>query len=358
MHRQFRWIGPFMAVLMLVGFGVQSSQASPSHKNPYGSLKGKSLVVASWGGAWTAAAKAAFGDPFSKATGVKVTYIASGNGFGPGVINQEKTGNVQWDMLDAGGSDTFVLHRMGYLATFPKSLVKEMKKTSRPGTVSNYNLDYGTTSDMIVCNPKIMKKCPTNPKQFWDVKHYPGPRAIVDEPDEAIGMALEASGVSPKHLFPMNINRAITWLKKIKPYVKVWPSSGAQQQQVIIDGEVGAAIMWNGRYFVTKRDSIHNLKGMWGGCLNVPGGLNVVKNSPDEKVAFAFLKWFVEHPKNQAQFTKAMSYPTPTKKLLKLVPKSIGQALPAAHHCTTLDGVWTSAHDPAIEKAWQQFLTG
>ena len=46
---------------------------------------------------------------------------------------------------------------------------------------------------------------------------------------------------------PLDVDRALKKLKEIKKDVTVWWASGAQSAQVLKDGEVDMALIWNGR---------------------------------------------------------------------------------------------------------------
>ena len=84
----------------------------------------------------------------------------------------------------------------------------------------------------------------------------------------------------------------------------------------------------------------------------------MLKNAPNKDVAFAYIKWFAEHPDKQAGWTSEITYPTPTTKLLDLVLADVAAALPAAHKPLKEDTAWIVAHKMETQKAWQQFLTG
>jgi spermidine/putrescine-binding protein len=130
------------------------------------------------------------------------------------------------------------------------------------------------------------------------------------------------------------------------------------QEQVMTDKEVGIAFMWNGRAHVVKRDHIPNLQFEWGdSVVSSGGGWSVPKGAPDRDVAFAFLKWVAEHPEQQAKWTEQLTYPTPTKKLLDLVPADIAADLPAAHDPAVIPNIELAKQSAELQKAWQAFLT-
>jgi putative spermidine/putrescine transport system substrate-binding protein len=204
-----------------------------------------------------------------------------------------------------------------------------------------------------------MKKCPLTPAEFFDVKDYPGPRAIVNDPTEAIPMALEAVGVPSSQLGgALDISKAMKELKKIKSSISSWPSSGSQMQQLLTDKSVGAEIMWNGRAFVVQQ-TIPKLIISWSGSVMAePEGYIVPKGAPDPQVAFAFLNWLAEHPANQAKWTDTMTYPMPAKNLNALIPANVAAALPVGKKVTITSNLWFSKNETLLGNTWQGFLGG
>jgi spermidine/putrescine-binding protein len=346
-----------LAALATASAGMAGSAARTASGPPdLSSFKGRTLVVTSWGGVWTQLEQKDLYGPFEKATGVHVKIVVNGSDPAIPAILSAQQGKENVDLAEPLNPAELIDKNLA--STFPSWLTTTFKQTLSPGRYTSQTFDAGDTATVIACNPAVMKKCPTTPAQFWDTKDYPGPRAIVDDPFEAMPMALEAAGVNPKKMFPLDINTAIEWLKKIKPDVSVWPSSGSQQQQVLIDKQVGAEIMWNGRAFVVKQQNIPGLVVSWkGSLLPEPNGYVVPANAPDADVAYAYLYWLSLHPKNQAAWTIGISYPMPTKQLAKLVPKSVADALPLPSRISvTTDNEWFAQHETDVEHAWQSFL--
>ena len=93
-------------------------------------------------------------------------------------------------------------------------------------------------------------KAPTSAVDFWDVKKFPGRRAMRDNPIYNIPLALLADGVAKDQIYPLTeekIQRAFKKLDEIKPHVNVWWTQGAQPPQLLTDKEVVMATGWNGR---------------------------------------------------------------------------------------------------------------
>lgn len=318
-------------------------------------LQGRELFIANWGGSQTEAEKSAIADPFSAETGAKVTFVDNASGPEALAYLQEQSGNVNLDIAIGAGPRLAI---PGYLAEFPPELVAVFNEYLRPGSFSSNIVEEGLAGGVIVCNPAIMAKCPTNPAEFWNVKDFPGPRAIMNDGGEmTLLLALEAAGVPKDQLHPIDIDAAIESLKKIRPDVQVWTESGSQQEQVLLDKEVGAAIMWNGRAHIVKRDHLPDLQISWDGCIQSgEGGYTVLRDAPNKDVAFAYLEWMAKHPEAQAKWVEAMTYTMPGKDVLSLVPTDIAEALPTAKDCVQMDNTWLTQNSDKVQKAWQEFF--
>jgi putative spermidine/putrescine transport system substrate-binding protein len=121
-------------------------------------------------------------------------------------------------------------------------------------------------------------------------------------------------------------------LRKIKPYVKVWASSGSQQQQAMASGEVGIAVMWESRIVPLATHGYSYWKVSWTGSESESDfAFLVPKGAPDAGVSFAFLKWIALHPRNQGGFSAAIGTFTPGKDVLKYVPKDLISWQPQSH---------------------------
>lgn len=323
-------------------------------------LKGKTLVLEGWGGAWTDATMK-FADHWAQENGVTIQYPSAPNP-GTALHLQVQSNAVQMDVAD---TVSYSNYKQGDLETFPDWLIATMKDTMPAECVTNYNIGcYGSTADVIGCNPDVISKCPTNAAQFWDTRNFPGPRAIsgVDPPDATLLFALMAAGTPSDKLYPIDITKAIDKLKELKSDVRVWPASGGQMQQVLIDKEVGVEYGWNGRIFSVQQAQIPNLKVSWeDSSVSSGGGLAVAKGAPNKDVAFTFLNWWLQQPELQADWTSALTYPTPNKKVNELLAPNVLAAMPSApnHPKPVLqDAEFAFTHQAEEQRAFQQFLTG
>ena len=319
-------------------------------------LSGREMNVVSWGGAWTNASKQYFFEPFEKETGAKVNIIPATGDFDAMVRLQTDQGALQIDLLDGG--QPALLRKDGYIEQFPEELVVSLKEESREGMVSKDVLQYGNTATVIVCNPDIVEKCPTTAAEFWDVENFPGDRAIAGNYTAPLYIAALAAGGDRDNLLPLDLDKVLAKLEEIRPHIKVWPESGAQQEQVMVDREVGISYMWNGRAHVVKRDVLPNLQIYWhDATLGNDVGWVVPNDAPNSEVAFAFLEWFGKQHEAQAGWTTALTYPTPSKELADRIAPEIASSLPINKEVVMIDGPKQAEQAKEMRATWQRFIT-
>ncbi len=86
-------------------------------------------------------------------------------------------------------------------------------------------------------------------------RSFPGRRALGGAfATETLTVAALADGVPLDQVYPLDIDRALKSLDKIRPHVDAWWTSGAQAMQLIKDGEVDMASIWNGRASTLKAE--------------------------------------------------------------------------------------------------------
>jgi putative spermidine/putrescine transport system substrate-binding protein len=312
---QFSIFAIFVAILsltmMIVGFptGAQAGQDNE-------------LVIQSWGGAEATAEKEAFYDPFTEKTGIKITFVeAAGDTLGK-VAAQVRSGNVEWDLINGYGLPQVLdAARKGLLEKIDYSIVTDTKDLM-PGSVTEYGLGQEVDTVMLAYNTHKWPgdNHPRTWADFFDVKKFPGPRTMSNwgTPEDNLICALLADGVPPDKLVPIDYDRAFKKLDQIKPYVKVWYTSGDQLIKILQDEEVVLAQAFDGRAKYAKQYGAPiNLT--WNQGIFFICYWNVVKGAPHKKAAMQFLN-FICRPELQAIWTNYIWYSSANRKSLKFLP--------------------------------------
>jgi putative spermidine/putrescine transport system substrate-binding protein len=167
---------------------------------------------------------------------------------------------------------------------------------------------------------KYGDKGPQSWADFWDAKKFPGRRALYKSPNGPMEIALMADGVEPAKLYPLDVDRALKSLDKIRSHVSVWWSSGAQSTQLLQSGEVDMLMIWNARAQAAI-DAGTPAKIVWNQGLFSSDGWSIPLGSPRAELAKKFVRFCIA-PERQAVFTQGLTYgPTNLKAYDHIDPK-------------------------------------
>ncbi|UUZ77023.1 extracellular solute-binding protein [Polaromonas sp. P1(28)-13] len=201
-------------------------------------------------------------------------------------------------------------------------------------------------------------KKPATWADFWNVKDFPGKRALPDYASYALPLALLADGVKPENLYPLDVDRAFASLQKIKAHVAVWWTSGAQAPQLLEDREVKYAAAWSGRIVGNpKLDYTYNQGLLQVSYFVVPKGADAAG-----KAASMGLLHEMSQLKNQATASKIIPYTGASPGIEKTVAQDKVNDYPTSEANKKLqvlsDPTWTAENVKLIEKRWQEFKLG
>ncbi len=128
-------------------------------------------------------------------------------------------------------------------------------------------------STALAYNADKLKTAPTGWADFWDVKKFPGKRAMRKGARYNTRIsALMADGVPPKDVYKVLAteegpeDRAFKKLDELKPYIQWW-EAGAQPPQILVAGDVGDVHRVQRPYRCRAKWKVKNLKVVWNGSI-------------------------------------------------------------------------------------------
>ncbi|MFO0996701.1 MAG: ABC transporter substrate-binding protein [Alphaproteobacteria bacterium] len=243
----------------------------------------KEIVAANFGGDAVKFMGEAWGEPYTKDTGVKVTF--DGASPLPGKIKaMVESGKVTWDACDADG---FVGAQLGPNVLEPIDYSVVNKSMLRPGWDWKYAMGSYSYSFVLAYDKTKFPNKPPTYADFFDTKKYPGKRALWKYMMGAVEACLLGDGVPVNKLYPLDMDRAIKKVKTLGKDVIFW-SSGAESQQVFLDKEVIMANIWNTRASVLERDTKGRVTWTWNQGMFSPAAWVVPKGNPAGKEV---MKW-------------------------------------------------------------------
>jgi len=259
------------AVLLSVPLAMRSKMAFAADQ----------LVLANWGGDALETFARAFGDSFTKDTGIPVRI--DGSGPTEGAIKAQITSKkVIWDVVDADANLSIDFGKQGALEAIDYNVVDRTKlrqgfdfEFGTPGYFFSYVLAYDAS--------KFADAAPTSPADFWDVEKFPGKRTMYKWMNGMLEAALLADGVKPEELYPLDIDRALAKIEALKPHIISFWGSGAESQQLLLEGEASMGYIWNTRAMLLEKDTGGQIKwGFDGGFVNSSTWI-VIKGNPAGK---------------------------------------------------------------------------
>jgi putative spermidine/putrescine transport system substrate-binding protein len=356
MPRPRTYLARLGAAACLILVAACSSPATESGGGDAGGGE-NTLVIASWGGRFTQTTQEFLATPFEDETGIDVQIVDVPGTQVTQLQAQRKAGEMQWDVMDSlGAGDAFVLNREGLL----KPLTDEQKagyvEALGAEKVSDFGFTYANLGYIIVCNDSV-QKCPATVREFFDVQNFPGPRALPGaSPSQMTSILAEATGAK----LPQPVDTLVEPLRRLKPDVKVFYTSGDQQEQLIRQGEVGMIIMYSGRAY-NVQDGGTPVTINWAGTYD-PGYTAEVVDAPHPETAKRFMDWVVQHPEAQAKWAEQMQYSVPSPKALEMLPEEVAKRLadyPANYDkLGQQDFPWYVDNKAAIDQQLNEIIQG
>jgi len=263
------------------------------------------IVFATWGGSWEEAMRKAWFAPFTQKTGIEVVTI-SGPDYGK-VRAMVQAGQTEWDVVEVNPDFQWIGARDGLLERLDFNVIDKSPILPDPKLVTDYSVPQVLWSRVMVYNTKQFTK-DSHPKSWqeaWDLGRFPGKRALYNKPNGgSLEIALLADGVPADKLYPLDVDRALKSLDKIKRQV-IWYDTNQQITQLMVSNQFAVGIAPDGRamaaigqaapFAIEPNQSILT----WSAFV-------VPKGAPNREGAMRLLSWVLTP---EAQSAIAMAFP-------------------------------------------------
>lgn len=294
------------------------------------SAAARDLVVVSYGGENQQAQNKAYYQPFSRDSGQKL-MPAVWNGEAAKLKAMVDTGNVSWDVVEVDatlqgrGCDEGLFERLDH-----QQLGKQADFL--PETLQPCAMGMFISSTLLAYNADKLKTAPRNWRDFWDIKRFPGKRAMRRGAQYTLEIALLADGVSPEQVYrtlatPAGVTRAFNKLQQLKPYIQWW-EAGAQPAQYLLSGDVVMSTAYNGRISNARKEG-RNLRAVWTNNIYEMDYWVIPKGSPNKAAALRFIR-FVSQVEAQQRFAELIAYGPSNKQALQRLSPAVQAELPSA----------------------------
>jgi putative spermidine/putrescine transport system substrate-binding protein len=290
------------------------------------------LTVVSWGGAYQESQRKAFMEPYAKATGVKITE-GEYNGEIAKIRAMVESKAVTWDVIDVDTQTALAACAEGTLETIDWGKLGLDRSKFIGGDLQDCAVPNILYSTVIAYDTTKLKPAPTKIADLFDLKTFPGKRALQKSPFINLEWALIADGVPMADVYkvlatPEGVDRAFKKLDTIKKDV-VWWESGAQPPQLLADGQVAIASDWNGRFFNAIKTDKKPFKIVWDAQAPDWDWWAIPKGGPKIDAAYKFIAWSSQ-PAPMAEQTKYISYGPSNKDAVPAIDPAVLPDLPTA----------------------------
>jgi len=310
------------------------------------------LVMVSYGGSYADALKEVIADPFTKASGIPVQILNT-----PDLAKvkaQITSRNVSWDIFDASGPLIMAGSSAGYWETIDTSIVNTSRVVGGVGQdrVPNYIFCGGVAWN----KEQHPSGQPRNFKDFWDTGKFPGRRAMRNRVSETLEMALLADGVSPKELYPLDVERGFKSLDRIKPHVRKWFEQTPQMVTLLQSKEIDWIYAYPNRIRVAQESGIP-LEFSFDQTLNLFNYMAVLKGSKRRRQAMEYIN-FALQPETQARLADKLGLAPVVQGAETLMKESSRKWLPDVSNPNNVfvnDEYW-GAHYAELDKRFKEWI--
>jgi putative spermidine/putrescine transport system substrate-binding protein len=289
------------------------------------------LTIMATGGAWQAALRQAWFEPFAKEKGVKINEQEYLGDLGK-IRAMVETGDVPVDLVTVEtatvlqGCDAGVFQRLDY-----------SKIADRSNFLAGSALDCGVGldvyGDVLSYDSTVLKEAPTSVLDIFDTQRFPGKRALRKFPAQNLEWALMADGVPIAEVYktlatPAGVARALKKLDTIKPDI-VWWEAGAQPPQLLASGEIVMTTAWNGRIqnaVDTEKQPFHIV---WKDQIIEYDMIAIPKGAKNQELAYEFLA-YIAQPEVNARLGKFIPYGPVRTDAGKFVLPEVAAKLPTS----------------------------
>lgn len=320
------------------------------------------VVVVSWGGDYQDALREAYWKPFEKVSGIKV--VEDTRPLPPRIKAMVEAGKVEWDVVDLTDAQYMEVHKLGGFEPidYAKLDQEALKQIDRAGRKADTVMHQMASVGLAYRTDVFKGDKPKSWADFWDVKRFPGPRAL-GAPIGAgaygtLEAALLADGVPMNKLYPLDVDRAFRKLDRIKPHIVKWYTTAVQPQQLLVDKEAVMAAAFSARVFVLQQKGAP-VDFVWNQAMAFPMYLAIPKGSKNAAAAHRLISFMLQ-AENQARYGNIYYYGVANKRAYEKIPPARGRFLTTFPENMSLqfvqDSEWWGQHAAAVNEQWNRWV--
>ena len=309
-----------------------------------GAAADRTLTVATWGGAYEHSQKKAYFEPFTAATGIRIR-TARYNGGLADLRRQRRGGSVDWDVIDMTKADNRAACKQGLLEPIDHSILlpgidgTPARRDFVDGALTECGVSHIVYATVIAYNRNAFPgERPSRIQDLFDIRRFPGKRALQKIPDANLEWALRSYGVPRQEIYPLlsterGLRLAFEKLDSIRDHT-VWWTDVARPVELLVSGKAVIASQYNGRLFDAAAVRGHPIEIVWDAQISELSALAIPKGTPRLRDALRFIR-FATGTRPLADQAKYIAYGPARRSSMKLVSRHAGTGVDMRPHLPT-----------------------
>jgi len=339
----------FMAAVGALGLGIGLEPDAHS-------AQAAEIVVCNWGGAAVSAFSKAYGEPFTRKSGIKVVVVGTGPAVGT-IRAMVESGKVIWDTTDGGMIDSLTLSKNGLVQPIDYTIVD--KSQVPDAFAGKYGVANYVFSNVLAYDSGATRGiAPDSWTDFFDLQRFPGKRTMCKWIQGQLEFVLLADGVAPAALYPLDVDRAFKKLAPMLPHIIFW-DGGAQSQQLFREGEVVMGNIWHTRANLLNKEAPH-FKWTWSQNLLFASAWSVPKGNPAGKKVFDFINSTLDPACQLTLFRLMGNGPSNPKTLELMTPQDAAVNPTSADNARThiaVNPAYYAEHETELQNRYLDFIS-
>jgi len=273
----------------------------------------ESITVVSWGGVYEEAQRRAIFDPFTKATGIEVQTATYSGGVAALRDRADRAVDEGWAVIDMIEDQAITACNEGLLAEIDvDDVAADALDDFLPDAFRRCSVAQNVYATVFAYDDRaFLGEKPESVADFFDLKRFPGPRAVLRDPDVILEWALMAEGVPVGQVYDLlstdrGLRLAFRKLEELRGSLIWWKEVG-EPAQMLSDGRAVMASGYNGRFFTASQEDEAAISIVWDGQVISYDVWAVLRGAKNAAAAHEFLR-FATAPDRMAALAELIPY--------------------------------------------------
>ena len=327
--------------------GAGAPEATPiGNGSATASRSARAITIASWGGPYERSQVKAYFEPFTRKTGIRIDIERYDGGLAElkGQMT-EAGGETAWDLVDMTLADNRAACRQGLLEPIDHSRLLPAPDGTPPAEdfIDGALTECGVAQivhAMVVAYHRdaFPGERPTRIRDLFDLRRFPGRRALHKGPEANLEWALKSYGVPSQDIYQLlsterGLALAFDRLDRIRDHV-IWWTSVDRPIELLISKEAVIASQYNGRLFDAAAVHGHPIEIIWDAQVYELGAWGIPRGTPRLDAVLEFIR-FATGTRPLAEQARYIAYGPARRSSMKLVSRHAETGVDMRYHLPT-----------------------